>query len=164
MIHKRQALLFRCCTVAACALSLAAFAVPVRAQTAAPPAVRELPSIALNPALDRVLRDYEAAWRKRDPAALAALFADDGFVLQTGKPPLRGRAAIREAYTGSGGSPLRLHALAASVADTVGYIIGTYDYGSAAPDQGKFTLTLRRRAGGPWLIFSDMDNTTPPRR
>jgi len=128
------------------------------------PPPRELPSITLPPSLDRVLRDYEAAWRRGDAAALAALFADDGFVLQSGKAPARGRVAIQAAYTGQGGAPLRLRALAASVSDTVGYIIGAYGYGTTPGDQGKFTLTLRRRPGTPWLIFSDMDNATPPPR
>lgn len=137
----------------------------VRAQRPSPvptPVAQELPSITLPPSLDRVLRDYEAAWRKGDAAALAALFAEDGFVLQSGRAPARGRAAIQAVYTGQGGAPLRLRALAASVADTVGFIVGAYGYGTTPVDQGKFTLTLRRRAGGPWLIFSDMDNTTRP--
>ena len=123
---------------------------------------QELPSITLPPSLDRVLRNYEAAWRNGDAAALAALFAEDGFVLQSGRAPARGRAAIQTAYTGQGGASLRLRALAAAFADTVGYIVGAYGYGTKPGDQGKFTLTLRRRAGGPWLIFSDMDNTTRP--
>lgn len=137
----------------------------VRAQGISPariPLGQELPSITLPPSLDRVLREYEAAWRKGDAAGLAALFAEDGFVLQSGRAPARGRAAIQAVYTGQGGAPLRLRALAASVADTVGFIVGAYGYGTQPGDQGKFTLTLRRRAGGPWLIFSDMDNTTRP--
>jgi len=105
-----------------------------------------------------VLRDYERAWRSGDAAALAALFAEDGFVLQGGRAPARGREAIRAAYTGQGGAPLRLRALSYSVADSVGYIIGAYGYGLDTGDQGKFTLTLRRQRGGTWLIFSDMDN------
>jgi hypothetical protein len=118
-----------------------------------------LPSVTLPSELDRVLRDYERAWSARDPAGLAALFAEDGFVLQGGKAPVRGREAIRVAYTGQGGPGLRLRALAYSVADSVGYIIGAYGYSETGGDQGKFTLTLRRR-GGPWLIFSDMDNAS----
>ena len=143
-------------------------AAPLSAQTQAPAsgaAPAPLPSITLPPALDRVLRDYERAWRAGDAAALAALFSEDGFVLQGGRPPVRGRAAIQAAYAGQGGGPLRLRALSASVADTVGYIVGAYGYGDGASDQGKFTLTLRRAPGGPWLIFSDMDNPSqPPRR
>jgi uncharacterized protein (TIGR02246 family) len=146
-------------------LALAMLGSPVLAQPAPGRVAGELPSVALPPALDRVLRDYEAAWRRGDAAALAALFADDGFVLQGGRAPARGRAAIVAAYAGQGGGPLRLRALAAAVTDTIGFILGAYGYGTEPGDQGKFTLTLRRRPGGPWLIFSDMDNPSrPPRR
>ena len=125
----------------------------------------ELPSVALPPALARVLRDYERAWRAGDAAALAALFTPDGFVLQGGRPPVRGRAAIRAAYAGAGGGALRLRALAHATADSVGYLLGGYRYGEASRDEGKFTLTLRRAADGRWLIASDMDNPNarPPR-
>lgn len=143
------------------AVALLSQEVGAQLSTAAPLSqTAELPSITLAPALDRVLRDYEAAWRKGDAAALAALFAEDGFVLQSGRAPVRGRAAIQAAYAGQGGAPLRLRALAASVSDTTGFIIGAYGYGTTPGDQGKFTLTLRRARGGPWLIMSDMDNTT----
>lgn len=153
----------RILVAAATVLSLGVFADRVHAQTAVTAA--ELPSVALPPELDRVLRDYESAWGRRDPAALANLFADDGFVLQGGKPAVRGRAAIASAYAGQGGAPLRLRALAFATADTVGYIIGAYGYGDAAGDRGKFTLTIRRQPGGRWLIFSDMDNGSQlPRR
>ncbi len=123
-----------------------------------------LPSITLAPELDRVLRDYERTWRAGDASALAALFAQDGFVLQNGRAPVRGRSDIGAAYTGQAGGALRLRALAAATADTVGYIIGAYGYGDMPGDMGKFTLTLRRTRGGPWEIFSDMDNGNQPRR
>lgn len=123
----------------------------------APQAV-QLPSVTLPPPLERVLRDYEQGWRARDAAALAGLFADDGFVLQPGKPPVRGKDAIRTAYTGDGGGALRLRALAYASEGNVGYIIGAYGYGDQPGDVGKFTLTLRRGANDRWLIMSDMDN------
>ena len=127
-------------------------------RAAEPDRSTELPGVALPPELDRVLRDYERAWRARDAAALAALFAEDGFVLQPNRPPVRGRAAIRAAHEGESGGSLRLRALGFSAGDTIGYIVGAYGYGGAPGDAGKFTLTLRREAGKPWLIFSDMDN------
>ncbi|PZQ17441.1 MAG: DUF4440 domain-containing protein [Rhodanobacter denitrificans] len=130
-----------------------------------PPSSIEFPNVALPPELDRVLRDYERAWRAGDAAALAALFTEDGFILQSNRPPTRGRAAIRAAYEGQGGAPLRLRALAFSADDTIGYIIGAYGYGAGPGDTGKFTLTLRRKPDEPWLIFSDMDNgNAPPRQ
>lgn len=139
---------------------------PLHAQDAPQSAMSaEIPDAALSPELDRVLRDYERAWGTGDAAALASLFAEDGFVLQSNRPPVRGRAAIQAAYEGQAGGPLRLRALASAAGDTSGYIIGTYRYGNAPTDTGKFTLTLHRAPGGSWLIFSDMDNlNSPPQR
>ncbi|WP_075675685.1 nuclear transport factor 2 family protein [Stenotrophomonas sp. TD3] len=128
------------------------------------PAATALPDVTLPPSLDRVLRDYEQAWRAGDAKALAGLFAEDGFILQSNQPPERGRDAIAGAYAGQGGSPLRLRALAYSVEGNVGYIIGAYTYGNNVGDTGKFTLTLKRADDGPWLIFSDMDNSNAPPR
>ena len=116
----------------------------------------DLPSVALPPELARVLTDYETAWGRKDAPALAALFAEDGFVLSGGNPPVRGRAAIAAHYTGKGG-PLALRALAYSTDGPTGSIVGAYAAERGRPDDGKFTLTLRRD-GARWLIFSDMDN------
>ncbi|HEL3255334.1 YybH family protein [Stenotrophomonas maltophilia] len=127
-------------------------------------AAQPLPDAALPATLDRVLRDYEQAWRSGDAKALAALFAEDGFVLQSNQLPVRGRSAIEAAYAGQGGSPLRLRALAYSLEGSTGYIIGAYRYGNNVGDTGKFTLTLKRVGDGPWLIFSDMDNGNAPPR
>ncbi|MEX0181428.1 MULTISPECIES: SgcJ/EcaC family oxidoreductase [unclassified Stenotrophomonas] len=133
---------------------------PVVAQESA----ARLADVALPAALDRVLRDYEQAWRTGDAKALAGLFAEDGFILQSNQPPVRGRAAIEAAYAGQGSSPLRLRALAFAAEETTGYIVGAYTYGNNVGDTGKFTLTFKRVADGPWMIFSDMDNTNAPPR
>lgn len=144
------------------ALLLASPAIAHDAENAKP--AQPLPDAALPAPLDRVLRDYEQAWRGGDARALAALFAEDGFVLQSNQPPVRGRTAIEAAYAGQGGSPLRLRALAYAVEGNTGYIIGAYSYGNNVGDTGKFTLTLKREHDGPWLIFSDMDNSNAPPR
>lgn len=128
------------------------------------PAAPALPSVELPRELARVLRDYEKSWQARDPAALAMLFTEDGFVMASGKPPVRGRAAIREAYAGAGG-PLLLRALAWSTSRDTGYIIGGFRTEVSAPDMGKFILVLRKERGGRWLIAADMDNAnSQPRR
>jgi ketosteroid isomerase-like protein len=118
-----------------------------------------LPSVALPPELDRVLTDYEREWQARDAAGLAALFAEDGFVMASGKPPVRGREAIRAAYQGAGG-PLVLRALAFAVEGRVGYIIGAFSRTRGGEEIGKFVLALRRGDDGHWLIAADMDNSS----
>lgn len=147
-------------------LFFCALAAPLSAQSTQPApaaAVEPLPSVTLPANLDRVLRDYERAWRANDIPALVALFTEDGFVLQPGRPPARGREALANVYRGQAGGMLRLRALAFAAADSVGYIIGAYGYGDAPGDGGKFTLTLRQ-VGGKWLIASDMDNGNQMRR
>ena len=121
------------------------------------------PSITLPPELDRVLRDYEAAWTAKDATRLAKLFAEDGYVLPGGSPPVKGRAAIETYYTGHGG-PLFLRAIAFATEGKVGYIIGGYTGAAGSPDEGKFTLTLRKGSDGRWLINSDMDNSNRRRQ
>jgi len=142
----------------AAAVSTAAAVSPTTAPVPAP-----LPSVTLPPELARVLTDYEAAWRGKDASALARLFAEDGFVLQRNKPPVRGREAIEKAYAGAGG-PLALRALAYATEGPVGYIIGAYSARAGDPDDGKFTLTLKKAPTGKWLIMSDMDNGNRPPR
>ena len=122
------------------------------------------PSIELPPEAARVLRDYEAAWGRKDAAALARLFTEDGYVMANGGVPVKGRAAIEKHYTGSGG-PLFLRAFAFAAEGSVGYILGGYTARQGAPDDGKFTLTLRKGPDGRWLIVSDMDSpNSRPRR
>jgi ketosteroid isomerase-like protein len=115
------------------------------------------PTVELPRELDRVLTDYEKAWSARDAKALAALFAEDGFVLPSGRPPVKGRAAIESHYQGQGG-PLSLRAFAYATEGSVGYILGGYAGEEGQEDDGKFTLTLRKDAAGRWWIVSDMDN------
>lgn len=124
-------------------------------QRAPAPASESLPTD-----LERVLRDYERAWRAEDEDGLAKLFAEDAFVLSNGRPPVRGRAAIRAAYAGAGG-PLYLEALDYAASGDVGYIIGVYGHDEHGPKTGKFILALTREGTrGPWLIAGDIDNAS----
>lgn len=115
-------------------------------------------SVTLPAELARVLTDYEASWKAGDAAALSQLFAEDGFVLAAGQAAVKGRAAIQRLYTHPG-SPLSLRAFVYATNGDVGYIIGGYSPEPGKPDDGKFTLTLRKSEDGRWLIVSDMDNS-----
>jgi ketosteroid isomerase-like protein len=116
-----------------------------------------LASVDLPPALARVLSDYEAAWNTPGGADLARLFIDDGIVLPSGGPPLRGIAAI-ERYFDARREARSLRAIAYAMDEDVAYIIGGYAEHPDGPDTGKFTLTLLRRSGGRWLIASMMSS------
>lgn len=148
--------------ILATSLALAASLAPAMAQQNAPARSPEVvPSaIALPPALNRVLRDYERAWRDGDGPGLAALFTDDGFAVQSGSPIRQGRAAIAQGITRPGGA-LQLTAYAFSMSDTVGYIVGGYRYPESTGPGGRFVLALRMGADGRWLIAADLDNSGP---
>lgn len=119
------------------------------------------PGIPLPPAFERVLRDYEAAWRDGDGRRLAALFTEDGFAVQSGSPIRRGRAAVAGGLTKPGGT-LQLTAYAYSSSGDVGYIVGGYRYPTTVGAGGRFVLALRSDADGRWLIAADLDNSGPP--
>lgn len=133
------------------------------AQTSTAPAAEAAPAaVTLPPALDRVLRDYEAAWRDGDGGRLASLFTPDGFAVQSGSPLARGPAAISRNITGPGGA-LQLTAYAYGVDGTVGYVVGGYRYPQTQGPGGRFVLALKRQADGRWLIAADLDNSGPRR-
>jgi ketosteroid isomerase-like protein len=134
-------------------------AAPALAQTATS-APAALTPMALPPALDRVLRDYERAWRDGDGRALSALFVDDGFAVQSGSPIARGRSAIARNITGPGGA-LQLFAYASSTSGQVGYIVGGFRYPNSRGPDGRFVLALRQGPDGRWLIAADLDNSGP---
>jgi ketosteroid isomerase-like protein len=127
------------------------------AQPAAPTPAPQ-PSITLPPELDRVLRDYEKEWSAGNAAGLAQLFTADGFVMNSGRPAIRGTEDVTALYKTTSGSPLSLRAFAYATSDSVGYIVGGFARDRNSPDGGKFILLLRRTGRGPWKIAADMDN------
>lgn len=122
------------------------------------PAPPSQPSVELPAELDRVLRDYEKAWRARDAQALADLFVDGEIVMTNTGAQVRGRRAVRAVYDGSGGG-LSLRAVGFAVGDAVAHILGSYAMAVGEPDAGVFVLALRRGADGRWLISADLDRS-----
>ena len=148
------------------ALAVMSVGASAGAQTPQAPPDTQMPSvISLPPAFDRVLRDYEAAWRDGDGPRLAALFTEDGFAVQSGSPIRRGRAAIAGGLTKPGGT-LQFTVYAYSSSGNVGYIVGGYRYPTTVGAGGRFVLALRGGPDGRWLIAADLDNSggRPPQR
>ena len=138
-------------------LAAASPAPPQAAPNASDPAPLMLPA-----PLDRVLRDYESAWRDGDGPRLAALFTEDGLAMQNGSDTARGRDEIARRITRPGGA-LQLTAYAYATESPVGYIVGGYRYPESKGPAGRFVLALRMEPGGRWLIAADLDNA-PARR
>jgi ketosteroid isomerase-like protein len=128
--------------------------VSLLARSQAPPP-HHLASVELPPTLARVLSDSEAAWNAPGGEALARLFIEDGIVLPTDRPPVRGAAAIEQYYSDVRGAR-SLRAIAYAMDEDVAYIIGGYAESPDGPDVGKFTLTLLRGTDGRWRIASVM--------
>jgi STE24 endopeptidase len=118
------------------------------------------PSVELPAEIAAVLRGYEAAWSAKDAQGLAELFAPDGFVLSSGRPFVRGRTAIAEAYAGQGYA-MNLRAVAHRTDGRVGWVAGAYRDSGADHDLGKFLLALEKGEDGRWQIAADMDNSLP---
>lgn len=137
-------------------LTIASLGFPLSACSQGSSTAAPLPSVVLPPALDRVLRDYETAWKAADAAGLAQLFADGRVVMTNSGRAVHGREAVRQAYA-SGGGPLVLRATSYAVDDTVAHIIGAYTMRPGEGDVGTFVLALVRPPGGKWLIAADMD-------
>jgi ketosteroid isomerase-like protein len=142
-----------------CVLAVSALSAGAQQPTQpAAPAPAPQPSVTLPPELDRVLRDYEKEWSAGNAAGLAQLFTADGFVMNSGRPAIRGTEDVTALYKTTSGSPLSLRAFAYATSDTVGYIVGGFARDKNSPDGGKFILLLRRTGRGPWKIAADMDN------
>jgi ketosteroid isomerase-like protein len=146
--------------VAAGLASALAAASPAPPQ-AAPDASHAAP-LTLPAPLDRVLREYESAWRDGDGPRLAALFTEEGFAMPNGSDTARGRDEIARRITRPGGA-LQLTAYAYATEGRVGYIVGGYRYPESKGPGGRFVLALRMEPGGRWLIAADLDNA-PARR
>ncbi|MES2523042.1 MAG: DUF4440 domain-containing protein [Gemmatimonadota bacterium] len=119
-----------------------------------------LPAIEVPADFADLLRAYERAYASRDSAALAALFAADGFLLRPGAPVQRGGPTIAATLAAEGGA-LALVPLAFERADSAGFIIGTFGAEKGPTRGGKFMLALTRRASGAagaWRIAADMDS------
>ncbi|NNE08243.1 MAG: DUF4440 domain-containing protein [Gemmatimonadetes bacterium] len=115
-------------------------------------------TVSLPDELARVLRDYETAWRSNDEDAIAALFTEEGYAMPSGRRPVKGRDAIREAYARTGGN-LILRAIDYRMNDASAHIVGVYTYNSDAGYSGKYLLILEMDESGRWMIAADMDNS-----
>ncbi len=111
---------------------------------------------------------WQSAYDAKDPAGLAAVYAEDGALLPPNSDTISGRAAI-EAYW----AEFQASGIGAEITDTevyahsdLGYTVGTLiatDAGGATIDEGKYVV-IWRNVDGKWQIHRDIWNSSrlPP--
>ncbi len=117
----------------------------------------------------KAMRDvWQSAFDAKDPAGLAAIYAEDGALLPPNSEMTSGRAAI-EAYW----AEFQASGIGVEITDTevyahsdLGYTVGTLiatDAGGATIDEGKYVV-IWRNVDGKWQIHRDIWNSSrlPP--
>ena len=109
---------------------------------------------------------WQSAFDAKDPAGLAAIYAEDGALLPPNSEMTNGRAAI-EAYW----AEFQASGIGAEITDTevyahsdLGYTVGTFiatDAGGATIDEGKYVV-IWRNVDGKWQMHRDIWNSSRP--
>jgi len=109
---------------------------------------------------------WQSAYDAKDPARLAAIYAEDGALLPPNGEQTSGRAAI-EAYW----AEFQASGIDAEIQDTevyahsdIGYSVGTFvatDAGGATLDEGKYVV-IWRNVDGEWQMHRDIWNSSLP--
>ncbi len=113
------------------------------------------------------MRDaWQSALDAKDPAALAAIYAEDGALLRPHSETMSGRAAIEAYWT-----EFQASGIGIEIKDTevyahgdVGYKVGTFtatDAGGATIDEGKY-VEIWRHVDGKWQLRRDIWNSNLP--
>ena len=115
----------------------------------------------------KAMRDvWQSAYDAKDPAVLAAIYAEDAVLLPPNSETIGSRAAIEAYLTESLAS-----GISTGMKDTevyahgdVGYMAGTYtvtDAGGATIDKGKY-VEIWRQVDGKWQIYRAIWNSSLP--
>jgi uncharacterized protein (TIGR02246 family) len=119
--------------------------------------------------------ELQDAIERRDAASIAALYADDALFIAPGRPPARGRKAVRRAFEEDLANPgsslsLTVERIEVAASGDIAYIRGalrvTFSLpGSGRPGEmsGSYLQVLRRRGGGDWLVEVDISAPGPAR-
>ena len=120
------------------------------------------PVVALPESLDKVIREWERALKIGDPDLMTSLFTADGLWAQS-SGWAQGSEAILALSVDANIEELSVRAFGYSIADTVATVTGSLSTGVKGPgrDVANVAFTLRRAAGGQWLIASFVRENRP---
>jgi uncharacterized protein (TIGR02246 family) len=122
-----------------------------------------------DPALDKLAKEFMAAFNAKDAAKLSSFYADDAVVMPPNHALVKGRANI-EAYFKQdfeqGVTNLQLRPMESATAGTQAFEAGTSTVtvksgSSTVTDTGKY-LTVFKKVGNDWKIVYDAFNSDQP--
>lgn len=145
--------------VAVVVIAIAGFASPGRTQGKT------------DPALDKLAKEFVAAFNAQDAAKVASFYADDAVVMPPNVPLVKGRTAIEAHFKRDfqqGVSNLQLRPLESTTTGGQAFEVGTSTITiktgtGTMTESGKY-LTLFKRVGSDWKISYDIFNSdqAPP--
>jgi uncharacterized protein (TIGR02246 family) len=124
-------------------------------------------------AIKAVADAYVKATLAGDVKAIAALYTDDALEMPPNQPMVKGKVAIQQYYEKEMGSGTKINSFTLTHLDShavgdLGYNVGTYQQsvtpsGASSPvtDTGKYTVILKRSAGG-WKVAYAIYNSDRP--
>ena len=120
--------------------------------------------------IGRVAADFSQRYMRGDAQGMADLYTEGGVIFPSGRPMIRGRAAIAAYWTLAPNVKVLEHKTTADSVIVVGNT--AYDYGTfravnsrdgqAAPaGYGKYVIVWQRQPNGRWLMHLDIWNGSP---
>ncbi len=118
--------------------------------------------------IERLDREFEAAYNRGDAAAVAAGYAEDATVMPPGSAMVRGRPAIEQFWRGvreMGVQEVALTTEEVDSRDDLAYEIGSATLkirppqGETVTDTVKYLVVWKRQSGGPWQLLVDIWNS-----
>jgi uncharacterized protein (TIGR02246 family) len=124
-----------------------------------------------DPALDKLGKEFMAAFNAQDAAKVASFYAEDAVLMPPNVPLAKGRAAIEAQFKRDfqqGASSLQLRPIESTTTGGQAFEAGTSTVtiktgATTLTDNGKY-LTLFKRVGNDWKISHDIFNSdqAPP--
>jgi uncharacterized protein (TIGR02246 family) len=118
--------------------------------------------------IERIGKEFGAAFNRGDPAAIAAHYAEDGMVMPPGGQSISGRQGIEQFWRGvreMGVQALSLTTEEVDARDDLAYEVGSATLkiqppeGSPVTDTVKFLVVWKRSADGAWQLYRDIWNS-----
>jgi uncharacterized protein (TIGR02246 family) len=121
------------------------------------------------PALDKITKEFTAAFNAKDAKKVASFYADDAVLMSPDSPMVRGRSNIEVHYEETFRvmfSDVQMKPVESVITGTRAFEVGTSSAtrpgdASARTENGKY-LVIYKRVGNNWKIAYDMYNSDQP--